>query len=101
MKYNTHARGQLVRVRGTFRDPENANAVIDPSVVKLSIKNPAGTVTTYTYGTGDTIVKDSTGKYKAEIDANAAGEWHYRWWSTGTAQAAEEGKFQVSEAEAV
>jgi len=97
---NKHDLGDLVKVTGTFTDPDNGDAVIDPTVVKLSYRNPAGTVTTWTYGGGE-ITKDSTGNYSANIDANVAGRWFYRWWSTGTGAAAEEKSFNVLAAKAV
>lgn len=97
---NKHDLGDLVKVTGTFTDPDNSDAAIDPTVVKLSFRNPAGTVTTWTYGGGE-ITKVSTGVYTANIDANAAGRWYYRWWSTGTGQAAEEQSFQVVGGKAV
>ncbi len=41
------------------------------------------------------LVRDSMGKYHVEINANAAGFWHYRYESTGDGQAAFEGRFAV------
>lgn len=52
--------------------------------------------TTYTYGVGGEIVKDSTGVYHVDIDLTASGVYHYQWLSTGTAAGADEGKFTVN-----
>ena len=98
--FNTHDLGDLIRVSGVFSEQESGDT-LDPDAVYLSVRNPDGEVTTYTYGTDPEIVNDSTGHYHADIDADAAGNWHYRWWSTGTGQAAEEKRFKVSEALAV
>lgn len=94
-----HHLGDLVKLSATFLDAETGIA-LDPDVVKLSVKppDPAAT-TTHTYGSS-LIVKDSTGNYHFNQDANAAGNWHYRWRSTGNGQAAEEKRFKVIDAEA-
>jgi hypothetical protein len=89
-------KGDLVRCRATFRDPEDNDAYVDPAVVKFKFKTPAGATTTYTYGTDVQLVKDSTGKYHVDVDANAAGQWSYRFEATGALQAAQEGVFTVN-----
>jgi len=99
MANNIYDLGDKVRAKALFSDAV-LQAVIDPDVVKLSVKNPAGNVTTYTYGVS-TIQRNATGDYYADLDANAAGTWYYRWWSTGTGQAAEENRFEVKAANAV
>lgn len=97
---NTHDLGDLVRVEATFTDSVLGTAV-DPDVVKLSVKSPDDVVTTYVYLTDAEIVKDAVGEYHADIDVDQAGDWFYRWWSTGDGQAAEEKRFKVRAAEAV
>lgn len=87
--------GALVRLTGTFTDPNNDDAAIDPTNVLLDVKEPGKDVTSYTYGVGGTIVKDSTGAYHADISVSTAGRWWYRWYSTGTAQTADEESFIV------
>ena len=91
---NTYQKGDLVRVSGTFTN--SAGTAIDPSVVKFSYKNPAGTTTTLTYGTDVALVKDSTGNYHVDVDASLTGPWYCRFFSTGTGQAADESKFLVN-----
>lgn len=100
MPYETFDLGDLVRVSGAFTQVSNG-AAIDPTVVKLSIRAPNVATVTYTYLSGVVIVKDSVGNYHADIDANDDGTWHYRWWSTGTGQAAQERQFEVRGANAV
>ena len=98
---NTHDLGDLVRVIGVWRDVATGN-LIDPTAVKLSILKPTGALATYIYGGVDGVVKkDSVGNYHADLNADQAGGWFYRWCSTGTGQAAKENKFQVREAVAV
>ena len=78
--------GTLVSVQGTFKN--SAGAVQDPSVVKLTVREPDGTTTTYTYNVEATITKTSTGIYAANLDTTSKrGLWLYTWWSTGTGQA--------------
>ena len=90
---NVHDLGDLVRCTGTFTD-ENGDAH-DPTTVLFSVKNPAGTTTTYTYGVDAALVKDSTGVYHVDVDASAVGWYYYRFYSTGSGQASEEEKFEV------
>ncbi len=74
-----------------------AGVAADPTAVFFSVKDPEGTQTNYTYGIGGVIVKDSTGNYHANVDANHVGTWHYRFYSTGTGKASDEGSFKVIE----
>lgn len=100
MSFNTYDLGDLVRVSAAFTDVALGGA-IDPDVVKLTIKEPDATVTTYVYGTDAELIKDSIGNYHADIDADQSGTWYYRWWSTGSGQAAAEKRFDVRVAYAV
>ncbi len=94
--------GDLVRVYTStpFTDVATGD-VIDPDAVKVSTKDPAGAVVTYVYGVDNGVIKNDTGDYEMNIDANLSGIWYYRWWSTGDGQAAEEKFFRVREANAV
>jgi len=86
--------GDLARVSAVFTDGESGDA-IDPAVVKLAYKPEGEETITLTYGTDPEIVKDSTGHYHADLDITSSGKWRYRWYSTGSGQAAEEGEFFV------
>lgn len=90
---NSYDLGDLVRISGVFKDA--AGEAIDPTSVSFRLRDPAGTVTTYVYGVAAELVKDSTGNYHIDVGASASGTWRYRWQSTGTGQAAEEGAFVV------
>lgn len=99
--YNSYDQGDTVTVRSnTFTNKDTGNPV-DPDVVNVSVKTPAGVLTTYTHGTHPVVVRTGIGKYELAIDANEAGFWTYRWFSTGTGKAAAEARFYVAAAKAV
>ncbi len=101
MPNNTYELGELVKVTVEFTDEDTGN-VIDPDAVKLSVRSPANVTTTYTYGVGAVIVRDSQGNYHANIDTTQLpGAWYYRWWSTGNGQTAREKRFDVRAATAI
>lgn len=89
--------GQLTRITGTFTDADGD--AIDPTAVFVVIKEPDDTETEYQYSVDPEVVKETTGIYHLDQDCNAAGWWAWRVYSTGTGQAAEEGRFQVAESE--
>lgn len=94
---NYYTAGSLVTVSAVFVD-EAANAPIDPTVVTLEVGIYGVTPTTYTYGVGSVIVKNSVGNYHAEIDTTGftpAGIWYYQWDGTGACQAIAAGSMQI------
>lgn len=95
---NVYDLGDLVQVNSTFTDQDDAPA--DPEAVFCAVRTPSGDVTTYEYGQDAELVKDDTGVYHLNIDANESGFWHYRWYATGTGQAAAEKTFWVNKAQA-
>ena len=90
---STYDKGDLVRVTGTFTD--SAGSATDPSVVICQYVDPSGNTVSKTYITDAEVVKDSTGVYHLDIDADEVGSWHYRWYATGTGQSAGENSFNV------
>lgn len=86
--------GDLVRVSGAFTTA--AGSATDPGTVTTYYRNPAGSVTTLVYGADAALVKDSTGNYHVDIDANLPGYWHYAFRGTGSGQSAGENHFQVA-----
>jgi hypothetical protein len=92
---NSYIVGNLVHISVVFTT--TAGAAIDPTVVKCLVRTPAGVTTTYTYGTDAALVKAAVGSYYLDVDANAEGIWNYRWYSTGTGQAADDGVFAISD----
>lgn len=93
MTINLYQVGDLVRISGAFTDTSDAPQ--DPSALSLFVTAPNGITTEYVYGTDVEVVKDSTGNYHADIDADLAGDWRYRWVSSGTGQASQFGQFVV------
>ena len=85
--------GDVIRCSGSFVN--SASTAIDPTNVYAKIKVPSGTITTYTYGVDAELVKDSVGNYHVDVDASTSGTFLYRFYSTGTGQAAEEAAFVV------
>jgi hypothetical protein len=98
---NAYDLGDVVQLTGTFTDPLDDDAAIDPTKVYCTIREPDGTATTYEYGLDAEINKSSTGIYTMNVDADSAGVWYYRWWSTGNGKAAEEDAFRVAPAKAI
>lgn len=94
---SAYEQGQVVRATGSFKDA--GGTLVDPSVVKLRVRTPAGDVTEYVYGTAPDLVKDSTGVYHFDIVLNAGGLWRYRWVSTGIGATARIVNLDVTEAE--
>lgn len=80
--------GDLVRATGTFTNA--AGTATNPDAVLCEYRDPSGNLTDFEYGVDAELVRDSTGVYYVDIDADEAGWWHYRFWSTGTGQAAAE-----------
>lgn len=100
MTLNAYVVGQPVRLAGHFVDVDGAD--INPTVVIVKYRPPGATTVTKTYGTDVQVVKDSTGHYHIDVDTSPVvdvtpghGIWRYRWYSTGTGQAAGEMQFTV------
>jgi len=98
---NRYDMGDLVRVTSTWTDPLNGDAAIDPTTVYLAVQEPSGKTITYTYNVDVEVVRSSTGVYYSDISLGSAGPWYYRWYSTGTAQAAEETKIIADRPQAI
>ena len=92
---NVYDIGNLIRCPAVFRD--STGTAVDPTNVYFEWKNPANTTTVYHYGVDVEVVKSATGNYYVDVDGNAEGRWYYRWYSTGTGQAAQESSFTVGE----
>lgn len=86
--------GDLARLSAVFTD--STGAAIDPTLVKVVYHAPgAASNTTLVYGVDLAVVKDSVGHYHLDLSVTLAGRYDYRWYSTGTGQASEEGGFDV------
>lgn len=82
---NIYHLGDRVRCTGTLET--TAGVDTDPTVAKAWYRNPAGTVTTLTYGDA-VLLKSATGIYYFDLDVDTAGRWLYGFYSTGTGKAA-------------
>jgi len=89
----TYDKGDLIRCSAAFTDADD-NAQ-DPTVVGFKVRDPSNNITSYVYGTDAELVKDSTGNYHVDVDADEVGTWYYRFYSTGTGQAADESEFEI------
>lgn len=86
--------GDLAHLEAVFTIGETG-VVLDPTQVFLKYTVPGGATTTLQYGVDQALVKDREGYYHADVNLTTAGRWNYRWYSTGTGQAAEESYFDV------
>jgi|SRR5882672_4345051 len=94
---NVYDLGDVVRSRVAFTNL--ASAAVDPGGVQFKIKSPLGAVTTYVYPVDSQLVKDSTGNYHVDVDADRQGVWVVRWVGTGSNKSASESAFQVGESQ--
>lgn len=67
----------------------------DPSALRLKVKSPTGTLTAYVFGVATELVKDSVGKFHANILMSEAGVWAYRWEADAPNAGANEGRITV------
>lgn len=82
--------GDIVTIEAVWTD--SAGVATDPAAVFCQYQDPSGVSVTLTYGTDAALVRDSAGNYHVDIDAGEAGYWYYRFYSTGSGQAASEPK---------
>jgi len=88
---NVYALNSVVRITATFAVSGSAT---DPTAITMKVKNPAGTVATYTYALSE-ITKSATGIYYKDVSVTSSGTWYYSMTGTGTCAAAAEGKVFV------
>lgn len=68
----------------------------DPTSVTLTVTDPAGTATVYTYS--DTVSKAGTGEFYKDLEFASSGIWAWRWEGTGSAAQVDEGTLTVASA---
>lgn len=86
--------GDVARVTGTWTD--SGGTATDPGTIAFTYTDPNGTDTTLTYVTDAAVVRLSTGVYYVDVTANLEGTWFWRWVSTVSGAAADEGQFAVT-----
>lgn len=83
-------KGDQAHFHNEFRDPHTGQ-LVDPQVVRFKYDPPgAAAAVTLVFGVDGALTKTSTGKYQAAVSLDVAGEWSFRWETTGTYQGAEE-----------
>lgn len=90
---NQYDVGDVVRCAGAFAN--SAGTAVDPTAVFCKVRKPDGTISTYTYGADAALVRAGAGSFYVDVEATASGIWHYRFYATGTGQAAGEQSFRV------
>ncbi len=94
MAVNRYDVKDLVRVTALFKN-SGGTLTDPPGTITMKYQDPTGneTVETYYGGTTVHIVRDGTGTYHLDIDADEGGTWYYRAEAVGTGQAADEQMF--------
>lgn|GEM_PF-1105941 len=85
--------GEVAKI--TVAIVNSAAVAADPSALRLKVKSPSGTLTTYVFGVAVELVKDSVGNYHANIVMSEAGAWAYRWEADAPNAGASEGRITV------
>lgn len=85
--------GQAIQITAEFTNVNGELA--DPSALRIRVRDPEGTITAYQFGTAAEVVKDSTGKYHANLALNQVGNWTYRWEADAPNAGASEGLITV------
>lgn len=86
--------GDVVRITGTWTD--SAGIATDPAAITFTYTDPSGNATPLVYGVDAEVVRASTGIYYVDITTDEEGTWFWRWVSTGSGAAANEGSFAVT-----
>jgi len=82
---------ELATLTNTF----SVNGVAtDPTTISLTVTDPAGTATPYTYAASQ-ITRSSAGVYTKDLACSADGLWQYVWTGTGTASDVTAGTWTV------
>jgi hypothetical protein len=95
---NTYDVGDVVRLRGIFKDA--AGALANPTTTRLKVLVPKTATTpavevTYTYGVDGGLVRNSVGDHSYDYPPAVPGRYFYRWIGTGAIVTADEKSFLV------
>lgn len=90
---NSYDLGDQVRLSAVFTDADGVT--VEPTVITVKYSDPTGDVTELTYGVDVAVTQEAAGSYYVDFVPSRAGQWRYRWESSGTVTAAAEGVFQV------
>jgi hypothetical protein len=88
--------GELITLKAEFIQ-KGADA--DPDGVIFSFRKPgAATPTSYTYGSGPQIYRDTVpvnGIYYIDLSLDTPGRWYWGWYASGRGQTVSEGYIDV------
>ena len=90
---NAYNVGDLIRITGNLSTA--AGLAVDPSALVVTVQAPNGTKTAYTYNSDPFPVRAEAGEFYVDYTPTQAGEHYYKFASTGTGQAVDEGAFMV------
>jgi hypothetical protein len=90
---NSYDTKDQIRITGLLASA--AGVLTDPTTLVFKVLSPSGEVTTYTYGSDAFPIRISAGTYYIDVTPTEPGHWAYRFESSGTGQAADEGRFWV------
>jgi hypothetical protein len=93
---NAYDIGDCVRLSCTFATCSSTAG--DPTTVALTIRDPDGVETEYTYAAGK-VARSTTGSYYKDVTLSTAGTYYYRWVSTGVLTGALEWALRVRRSE--
>lgn len=91
---NEYDFGGTVTLRGTFKVD---SVLTDPTTITLTVTDPSGDETEYTYAEAE-VTKDSTGIYSKALACSEVGEWAYTWTGTGDVAAVGTKRFAIRRA---
>jgi hypothetical protein len=95
---NTYSKNAKIRISGSFTDPNNSDAAIDPTNVTISYRIPgASALTSKVYPTDAEVVRESQGNYHLDLTGSTSGKYTYTVEGTGNAVGAGQGEFIVLE----
>ncbi len=86
--------GDVTKAQVTFT--LNGSAA-DPTTVTLTVTDPAGTATAYTYADAQ-ITRSGAGVFYRNCSLTSAGSWHFRMVGTGAVAAVADGSLFVKPA---
>lgn len=89
---NQYPLGNVVRVSAAFTDI--SGSAINPTAVLLKLQK-GESKSTFVYGVDSGVVLLRTGTYYYDVICDPVGRYTYLWYSSGTAQAAAQGVFEV------
>ena len=87
----TYAAGTTARISVSFAVD---GVLTDPGTVSLTVTDPTGTATEYTYA-GATVTKSATGEYYKDLVVSIVGSWTYLWVGTAPVATTQSGGFIV------